>query len=273
MRRCKCSRCRSGLRRARNEITIQLIALEPRSMSTEYAFDPTTGQVVGHLPLRLRSIDLNNGDEMTREEFHRIYEDTPEDFKAELIGGVVYVASPVRISHGQPHGLLAALYAAYASRTEGVEFCDNTTVFLGVDSEVQPDLLLRILPACGGQSTTSEDDYIVGPPEFVSEIALSSRAVDLNTKKRKYAQYGVREYFVWCAKENALRWFDLASGTELQPDTNGIYRVHAFPGLWINGPALLTHDHAAMMQTLEAGLAMPEHAAFVEELARRRASK
>src|SRR5215207_718050 len=109
------------------------------SMSTEYTYDPTTGQpLIGQLSVSLRSIDLNNGDEMSREEFHRIYEQTPEDFKAELIGGVVYVASPVRISHGKPHALLSALFVAYQSKTPGIEVCDNTTVILAKDSEVQP---------------------------------------------------------------------------------------------------------------------------------------
>ncbi len=239
-------------------------------MSTEFAYDPTTGQpLIGHLPVGLRSIDLNNGDEMTREEFHRIYERTPEDFKAELIGGVVYVASPVRISHGQPHALLSAVFVTYESKTPGVEVCDNTTVILGNDSEVQPDLLLRILPECGGQSKTNEDDYIEGSPEFVAEIALSSRAIDLNAKKRQYTRYGVREYFVWCVKENALRWFDLAAGSELS-SANGIHHIYSFPGLWINGPALLAQDYGAIMQTLEEGLATPEHAAFVDDLAKRR---
>jgi hypothetical protein len=40
---------------------------------------------------------------MSREEFHRIYEQMPEDFKAELIGGIVYVASRLRRSHGTYH--------------------------------------------------------------------------------------------------------------------------------------------------------------------------
>jgi len=242
-------------------------------MSTEYAYDPTTGQLLtGQLPAGLRSIDLNNCDEMSREEFHRIYERTPEDFKAELIGGVIYVASPVRISHGRPHALLSALYVAYESKTAGVEVCDNTTVILGNDNEVQPDLLLRILPDYGGQSRTNDNDYIEGSPECVTERALSSRAIDLHGKKRQYTRYGVHEYLVWCVKEGALRWFDLAIGNELQPDTNGIYRIQTFPGLWINGPALLAQNYAALMKTLDEGLATPEHATFVDELAKRRAN-
>lgn len=241
-------------------------------MSTEHLYDPTTGQpLLAQLSLGARSIELNSGDEMTREEFHRIYEQKPEDFKAELIGGIVYVASPLRISHGQPHALLSAPLVAYQGRTLGVEVSDNTTVILGEDCEVQPDLLLRILPEFGGQSRTNEDDYVEGPPEFVIEVALSSRAIDLHAKRRQYARYGVREYLVLCAKERQLRWFDLAAGKELQPDAAGIYRIQTFPGLWFNGSALLAQDYPKLMQTLEEGLATPEHAAFVRQLAGRRA--
>jgi hypothetical protein len=63
----------------------------------------------------------------------------------------------------------------------------------------------------------------------------------------------------------------LASGTELQPDAAGIYRVKTFPGLWINGPALLAQSYSQLIEMLEQGLATPEHAAFVGELAAREA--
>ena len=54
-------------------------------------------------------VALYSGDKMTREEYHRLYVQTPEDFKAELIGGIVYVASPVNLSHGEPNSLLGAV--------------------------------------------------------------------------------------------------------------------------------------------------------------------
>jgi len=40
---------------------------------------------------------LENGDHLTRTEFERRYEAMPEDTKAELIEGVVFLSSPVRI--------------------------------------------------------------------------------------------------------------------------------------------------------------------------------
>jgi hypothetical protein len=42
--------------------------------------------------------ELVTGDRMSREEFHRIYAATPDAFHAELIGGIVYVPSPLKRS-------------------------------------------------------------------------------------------------------------------------------------------------------------------------------
>src|SRR5437868_4700209 len=110
--------------------------------------------------------ELHNGDHMTREEFHRIYEQTPEGFQAELIGGIVYVASPLKIRHGTNHLPLGSLLFAYESSTKGVQSGDNTTILLGEEGEPQPDLFLRILPEYGGQSRTTPDDYVDGAPEL-----------------------------------------------------------------------------------------------------------
>jgi len=241
-------------------------------MSTENVSLTSAGDWTLALPVAARRsvIELQNGDRMSREEFHRLYEQTPEGFKAELIGGIVYVASPLLPTHGKPNILLSAVLAAYEGKTPGVDASDNTTILLGKRGEPQPDLYLRILPEYGGQSRSTEDGYVDGAPEFIIEIAGSSRAIDLHVKTDDYARYGVREYFVHCVNEKRLRWFDLAGGKELQPDSAGIYRIGVFPGLWINGPALLAHDYAALMTTLEQGLSSEEHAALVRQLAARR---
>ena len=215
----------------------------------------------------LHSEELHSGDRLCREEFHRLYSQMPEDFEAELIGGVVYVASPLKRRHGTNHLPLGTLFFTYEAQTPGVECADNATILLADDSEPQPDLLLRILPEHGGQSTTTEDDYIAGPPELIAEIAHSSRALDLHAKREDYRRYGVREYLVLCLQENLLRWFDLAADEELAADDEGRCRLQSFPGLWIDVDALLTKEHARMMAALEAGLASEEHAVFVKQLA------
>src|SRR4051812_20700667 len=91
-------------------------------------------------------VELYNGDRMSREEFHRIYKRMPKHFKAELVGGIVYVASPLGMLHGNRHGFLGSVLVAYEANTPGVESGDKATVLLGDQGEPQPDLCLRILP-------------------------------------------------------------------------------------------------------------------------------
>jgi Uma2 family endonuclease len=218
------------------------------------------------------SVDLYNGDRMTQKEFHRAYKKAPEGFKAELIGGIVYVASPLSLNHSEIHGYAAMTFGMYCAATHGVQFGDNATVVLARDSEPQPDLFLRIRPEFGGQSKT-EAGYIRGAPELVAEIANTSHSLDLHGKNLDYQKHGVLEYLVVSIKENTIRWFDLAADKELSLDADGIYRVRRFPGLWIHCRALLSRDAELLIATLQRGLASPEHAEFVKKLAVRAGGK
>lgn len=216
--------------------------------------------------IRTERLEMYNGDRMTQAEFHRIYSQMPKNFRAELIGGIVYVASPLKRRHGTHHIFLGAIIVAYQGNTPGTEAGDNVTVILGEEGEPQPDLFLRILPEFQGQSATDEDDYIVGAPELLVEIALTSQAIDLHTKRQDYQRYGVLEYLVATLREQRLYWFDLRADRELAPDADGVYRIRTFPGLWLHAEALFARDYQRSMAVLNQGLASPEHAAFVELL-------
>lgn len=212
---------------------------------------------------------LESGDRLTRAEFERRYEATPEKFKAELIEGVVYVASPVRSFHGVPHADLVTWLGVYRAATPGVSVADNTTTRLDLDNEPQPDALLRI--EIGGNSTISEDGYIEGAPELVAEIATSSAAIDLGSKKNAYRRNGVQEYLVWQTFENRLSWWrwQAEEFVLIEPDGDGIIRSSAFPGLWLNVAALLEGQMIEVLNVLQAGIANLEHQAFVQKLAGR----
>lgn len=217
----------------------------------------------GHLPENLRS-----GDQMTREEFHRLYEQAPKHFKAELIGGIVYMASPVSLLHSRPHSFLHNVLFGYEGRTPGVQMFDNATVLLADDSEPQPDLALRILPEHGGQSSTTPDHrYVLGAPELIIEVAYSTRSIDLHAKRNDYARNGVKEYIVWIANDGVFARFDLTQDIERPAGPEGVLESFAFPGLWMDGHAVRLEDFARLTSTLDAGLATPEHAAFVRRLA------
>jgi Uma2 family endonuclease len=209
---------------------------------------------------------LENGDHMSQAEFHRRYEAYPDDTKFELIGGVVYVASPLRRMHGSKHVKLSALLEFFEDQTPGVELLDNATNILGDESEPQPDLTLRILQAFGGQSRETEKDYVEGAPELVAEIASSTRSIDLHQKRQDYELAGVQEYMVLSVEKLEFFWFDFKAAVLIAPDKKGIARSRAFPGLWINVPALLAGKRKELMATMSRGLKSAEHAAFVKKL-------
>ena len=212
---------------------------------------------------------LESGDRLTRHEFERRYTAMPHIKKAELIEGVVYLASPLRFrSHGQPHGDLIIWLGNYKVSTPGVELADNTTVRLDLDNEPQPDVVLLIDEKLGGQARISDDDYIEGAPELVAEVAASSAAKDLHDKKRAYWRNGVQEYIVWQILENQINWFSLQNGEYvlLQTDVDGVIKSQVFPGLWLAVNALLAGDMIKVLEVLQQGLASTEHTAFVQQL-------
>src|SRR5688572_28910411 len=101
---------------------------------------------------------LKDGDRLSRAEFERRYEAMPEDVKAELIQGVVYMASPARHdSHGRPDGRLIFWLGAYHASTPGTDFSVNGTVRMDDENEPQPDSFLFVRPEFGGQVHLSDD--------------------------------------------------------------------------------------------------------------------
>ena len=194
----------------------------------------------------------------------------PESVKAELIDGVVYMASPTRYSHhGEPHLRLACFLGYYMAATPGTGGADNSSLRLDLANEPQPDLHLRLIEAAGGQSVVDADDYIEGAPELIGEIAASSVSYDPGPKMEAYRRHGVLEYLVWRVEDTTIDWFILRDGSydRLQPDQSGVIKSETFPGLWLNTQAMLSGELADVLQTLQQGLASIEHQQFVARLA------
>ncbi|MGJ5630697.1 Uma2 family endonuclease [Nostoc sp. CALU 1950] len=213
---------------------------------------------------------LENGDKLTRYEFERRYNATPNLKKAELTEGIVYIMpAALRFrSHGQPHGWILTWLGTYEAATPGVALGVEPTVRLDLDNEPQPDAVLLILPEAGGQTRLSEDDYIEGAPELVVEIAASSAAIDLHGKKQAYRRNGVKEYIVWQVLDQKLTWFSLEQGEylELVPDNEGVLRSRVFPGLWLAATELLAGNMQGVLKVLQAGLQSAEHGDFIKKL-------
>jgi Uma2 family endonuclease len=208
------------------------------------------------------------GQQLNRAEFHERYLATPPGFRAELIGGIVVVPSPVGNRHDEVHRGAVLWTGFYESRTPGIKGGLEGSTALDEISEVQPDTCLRIKPEHGGQ-TYKLGNIIGGCPELVIEVASSSRAIDLGPKLADYERAGALEYVVLAVNPDEVYWH-VRDGDRLvrvPPDPDGLYRSRVFRGLWLDPAALFAYDLPAILATVDRGLASPEHAEFVARLA------
>ncbi|MFT5467784.1 MAG: Uma2 family endonuclease [Verrucomicrobiales bacterium] len=212
---------------------------------------------------------LENGDRLSATEFLRRYDAMPEQKKAELIQGIVYMASPVYAEqHGDPDSFAQGWLFNYAAQTRGVKSSTNTTIRLGPDDTPQPDACLRILPEFGGRCRI-EGQILSAAPELIFEVAASSASIDSNAKKTSYLRAGVQEYVLWRTLDGEIDWWKLEEDEFrlIESDEDGILRSEAFPGLWLDREAMLDEDAAKVLAVLNQGLANEAHEAFVVKLA------
>ncbi len=212
---------------------------------------------------------LETGDRLSRAEFERRYGAMPALKKAELIEGVVYMPSPVRVGrHGSPHFDLIIWLGNYKASTPHLIGGDNVSLRLDLDNEPQPDVVLFVAPDHGGQARIDSDDYIEGAPELVAEVSASTVSYDLHAKLNIYRRSGVREYIVWRVLDQEIDWFQWKDGefVRLTAQADGVYRSEVFPGLWLDAAAMIRGDDQSVQATLKQGLASPEHAEFVARL-------
>ncbi len=74
---------------------------------------------------------LENGDLLTRAEFERRYTAMPHRKKAELIEGIVYMASPLRFEHhAEPHGDLMGWLWTYTKYSGIIRDCCIPSIYL-----------------------------------------------------------------------------------------------------------------------------------------------
>lgn len=209
---------------------------------------------------------LVTGMRMTRESFLRLWDRLPSVKNAELIDGVVYVASPVGIEHSGWDIAVHWWLKSYVHATPGVEAGSNATWNM-LTSAPQPDAHL-----CLAQSANVRriKDRYHGAPDLAIEISESSVSVDFGSKLLLYARAGVKEYLTFEPDPQRLTWRRLVGGAYqlLKPGVDGIHRSRCFPGLWLDQGAFWAGDGPRLQQVLEQGLADATHTKFA-----RRASK
>jgi hypothetical protein len=202
---------------------------------------------------------LRDGDRMDADEFLRRYEADQVAYSAELLQGVVHITRwrefqngketivpPISAEgHSTPDNHLQGIFFTYAYQTPGVaSLGSGTTILPSKTTALEPDTMLRILPANGGGSTIGADKFIHGLPELIAEISFTSGARDFGKKFDAYQADGVPEYLIWRTAEKEVHWFTLKRKkyVALTPHADGTLRSEVFPGLWLDVTALLAGD-------------------------------
>ncbi|MGI8926576.1 MAG: Uma2 family endonuclease [Tepidiformaceae bacterium] len=197
---------------------------------------------------------LESGDHLTRDEFHRRYCQRPDIVRAELIGGIAYVSSPVRTpQHGEPHSILVGWAVAYRLLHPGVRTSDNGTFRpRDVDAEVQPDISLWLERE--GLTRLDGDGYLELAPDLIVEVAASSASYDLHEKKDLYERIGVPEYLVWLVDDDQILWYRHQGGRYLPAEASdtGMIESLVLPGLRLNVRKLLAGDTSSILPDLAA---------------------
>lgn len=221
---------------------------------------------------RTRVPPLRDGERLTRAEFLRRWDAMPDLKRAERVEGVVrLMPSPVSVAgHARPHGRIATLIGLFEIATPGVMAYSDGTTHVDGDNDYQPDVALAILPEFGGQLAWS-GEYVDGAPDLVVEVSKASARRDRTVKRNVYRRNGVKEYLIWQPSKREFQAFRNVAGEFLpHVPAKGVWRSEAFPGLRLNIAALAAGGGAAALATVQAGIASPEHAAFVAELSQRR---
>lgn len=165
-----------------------------------------------------------------------------EDQKADLINGVIYMASPPTFEHEDLFGFLLMILRGFV-REKGLGHVlgSRAAMKLSEFNAPEPDLMFiskARLAQCKGKALLGAADLVV---EIISP---GSRKLDLGEKKELYAEYGVLEYWVIDPfRQEAFFWKNQDGvWEELPADANGVVCSAAVPGFWLRIDWLFAQD-------------------------------
>ena len=184
-------------------------------------------------------------------EFLRRWDQMPALKHAELIEGVVHLASPVSLIHADFDHLFHAWLSRYEDTADGLGISGNCTCILNGNS-FQPDLALRRVTA------PENTKYIERPPGLIIEICYSSRSYDMYTKLAAYKLAGVAEYMTVLIEDKRVDWRILNEGRYdmLEPNRAGFLESPTFPGLRLDTGAVFPPDIKRMKAALSPNISM-----------------
>ncbi len=178
-----------------------------------------------------------------------------EDQKADLIDGVIYMASPENIDANDLFGWLFAVMSIFAEeRKLGRIFGSRVACRLDDHNAPEPDILFV---------RREHDDRVhrggvEGAPDLAIEI-VSPESVerDYEDKRKKYQRFCVSEYWIIDEEEKSILLLRLSSRgryREIKP-RGGVLRSEVLTGFWLDPNWLWQHPRPPRLAIVQQLLA------------------
>ncbi len=164
-----------------------------------------------------------------------------EDQKADLINGMIYMASPENTDANDLHGWLVAVLRPYVRRRKlGRIYSSRVAVRLDPQNAPEPDILF----VRTAHLQRVQRGRIVGPCDLAIEI-VSPESVerDYEWKRALYEQFEIPEYWIFDEHEQTARFLRLGPRNkyrEVRP-RRGEYQSEILTGFWFR-PEWLWQD-------------------------------
>ncbi len=154
----------------------------------------------------------------------------PEDQKADLIDGVIYLASPENRDYNQLKLWLSTLLSLFLEhRRLGTLFADKFAYRLSDRTAPEPDLAF----VSNDRLHLVQNGFMDGAPDLAVEI-ISPDSVhrDYEDKRRRYEEAGVREYWIVDPAEQSAMFLSLTESgfVEALPEEH-VFRSRVLPSL------------------------------------------
>jgi Uma2 family endonuclease len=164
-----------------------------------------------------------------------------EDEKADLIDGVIYMASPESIEGNELVGWLFRLVAGFVEERDlGRVYVSRIAFRLGPTQGPEPEIAF----VRKDRLRLRRRGYFDGPPDLAIEVVSpDSVERDYVKKREQYRKAGVTEYWIIDDVEQKVTVYRLAPRgryQEVRPK-KGVLRSQVLPGFWLR-PGWLWQD-------------------------------
>ena len=143
-----------------------------------------------------------------------------DDVRYEILdGNIVYMAPSPTPNHNSVVGNMYRIFANYLKGKKCSVFGENVDVYFDENNrELKPDLKI----VCDPEKINIKG--INGAPDLIVEVLSPSTAkYDRGYKRKLYAKYGVKEYWIVSSQERTIEVYILTDG-ELELDN--LYQIY-----------------------------------------------